>query len=115
MKYIKTYEKNKSLERYWKVRMGVPYFEISLEKIGVPYSRFAYLNYGSKDFQKGYDVNGRTKHILILIDNESSSGWGWNLVEDGVDKDQIYMGEVEVTEEDIEMWKLKNDANKYNV
>jgi hypothetical protein len=124
MKYIKTYEaKKKTLHEewnetpkniYWKVRTDTPYFEISLIKMGM-----------TKDEQKEYlDPNFRKyfnkfKYLYFALCFEGIGSNYYHDVDNSIfhKNNYEYSGEIEkeITEEEIEEWKLQNDATKYNL
>lgn len=115
MKYIKTFEavEPKEYGEYWKINTDTPYYEISLNKIGMP-----------KDVQKDYidsDIKRsfkRYEFIFILkaqANNPSGFDWSWSDYESAYKKKFRNMGEVEITTEDIEEWELNKNANKYNL
>ena len=109
MKYLKLILENE----FWKVRTDTPYFEISLEKIGM-----------TKDEQEEYEnlviseryFNNR-KYFYIGLKCEGIGSNYYYGFEKSDFKNYIYSGEIEkeITSEDIEKWKLKNDVNKYNL
>jgi len=112
MKYIKTYESVYDEGKYWKIRLDTPYYEISLDKIGMSYKE-----------QTGYlDIN----YIKTYSDLTDVMYIGTGTVKHGTDyywastrrldfNQFEYMGEPEITENDIKEWNFKNDIKKYNL
>lgn len=113
MKYLKTYEENillSSNNKCWKVKTSIPFFEISLRKIGMPEKKIV-------DFMKLETCNDvrRYDYVYVGIEHYPSSLNGvWTWDEDDFNGCE-YMGNVIVTPDDIEKWKINNDANKFNL
>ena len=122
MKYIKKFENNTDKD-LWLIRTDEPYLEISIDKLNLPQKQKDYLlnNQYIKGEKKYYNDDNKLikiKKIYVIDANKDIEHYYlWdpqNEEEIGL-KDYIYRGEVEVTPEDIENWKIKNTANKYNL
>lgn len=123
MKYIKTYEKyDKPENEYWKINTNNPWFEISLSKIGMTDDEIEELlnDVGISNFYLN------NEYIFVELDwhNSGTIGSKYYWTEDEEDllhefkiKKPIYRGDPknEITKEDIEKWKLKNDVKKFNL
>lgn len=115
MKYIKTYEIHENKNKYWKVRTDSPYYEISLKNIGM-----------SKDeedtFLKLRDNNNFQNRPVIYIEywfdrpntRESPYVWTHGSLENETEN-PTYMGEVEISPEDIEEYEIITNSKKYNI
>jgi len=107
------YKTKKTIGKFWKFRADSPYLEISLKKIN-PGRDFSFL---TDRIEK--------KHVILgnwYRKNDSVSGWEYDDIDnfddyiDDVAHGRLeYMGEPEVTEEDIEQWNLEQDSKKYNL
>lgn len=109
MIHIKTYE-NINQDRHWKVKTATPEFEISLDKIVVPKDKKL-----SMLEQKQYAQIKEFDYVYVGVDYakwNSSGIWTWD--EDGYGMSR-YMGEIEVTQDDIIKWKFDNDIKIYNL
>jgi len=101
MKHIKKFENLNDSGYYWKVNTKHK-FKIALDKIGVP-------NHDIKTFS-----NITSKKYIYIFNDEGE--WTWaNLGSDSTYWKNVYMGEVIVTDDDIEKWKAKKVAKKYNL
>ena len=92
---IKKFERLESL--YWKINTKQPNFSAALDKIGMS------LN----DIEKYSDMFHTTKDIYIFRDKYPFTSWSWAGVGSDSTWHNIYMGEVEVTNDDIEKWEAK--------
>lgn len=132
MKYIKFFEElNLSgKNQFWKIKSKTPYFEISLRNLCVDeaeYEQFFIVNPGITEW---LNKRGRD-YVYLEIDYNSGIGaeinWSGNQ-EDfnypegynqqlGYHKARVseYMGEMEITQQEIDEWLLNNDAEKYNL
>lgn len=124
MKYIKTFE-NKKEGKYWKVKCDfgnkIPELQFSLKKLKVPKEDRSEIE------NTMYEIGVSEPYVYILqnLDSESPE-WSWTWIETdeyakvyGLEfyeklKNIKYMGEVDITDE-IEKWKMKKDAKKYNL
>ena len=117
MKYIKTYEKyEKPKNTYWKIRTDIPYFEISLDRIGmVEDEETTYIRMRNEK----HLINKKYIYIGLNYDINTTGTIGsefyWANDTNPFVNDYEYDGEIEITPEEIEEWHLKNDANKYNL
>ena len=116
MRYIKHFEQKhkKSKNKFWMVRTDTPYYEISLDKIGM-----------TEDEKKEYnkqDLNfDRMNYIYIGLNFDDY--FPESIYYYDVDKNEFddegykYLGRIEnkITQKDIEKWQLENDAKKYNL
>lgn len=117
MKYIKLFEEQHKTpdNEYWKVRTDTPYFEISIDKIGMTEDeKKEYLEYrriGVSSFEK--------KYIYLGIQYGIGAGSAFYFAEDPnpfkSDKTFKFSGEPEITTEDLEKWNFENTVNKYNL
>lgn len=122
MRYIKTYEECTREDRlkyddcndcwYWKVSTKYPDILIILDKLGVPENWGDWLwsedNHLIKDF------------YLFKTEYESNGNINWSYSDLGFKnpdwrKPPIYMGEVEITDEDRRKWEVKQASKKYNI
>ena len=109
MKYIKTFEDINS-EIYWKISTEKYYYEASLIKIGLPEDKMKYwttivpIEFESSD-----------KKIYIFYEESLTKIWCWENLKYRLRGNEKYMGEVEITPEEIEIEKLKEKINKYNL
>jgi hypothetical protein len=102
--------------KFWLVKTTQPYLEISCKKIDAPFEDFEFIIGLKVAHQEYRDL----EYINIVTDYENKwgyNGWAWSSDTSMFknDKRYIYMGEVEVTDKDIEQWKLEREANKYNL
>lgn len=123
MKYLKTYEKCTNSERlryddcndswYWRVHSKYPDILIIFDKLGVP------ENWG-KNWLWNHN-NTITPEDFFLFKTKYEDGtidWsysGLGFINPDYRKPPIYMGEVEITEDDIKKWKIKKSVQKYNL
>jgi hypothetical protein len=108
MKHITKYNKM-TQDKYWKVDTIMPNFEISLDKIGVS------EEYRLRLINNRYDNIKMYNYVYMVISYAEwlpKGMWSW-----GSDPPEIskYMGEVEVTKDDIKQWNFKNSQTKYNI
>jgi len=109
MKYIKTYEKlSNIIIIYWKVRTDKPYLEISLDKLKSEYG--CDINYDDYTDLKEFD-----KVYIILLMSSEGNTWRFCAGEFRKDYETKYLGEVEVTDDDIYEYNLRKTQNKYNL
>jgi hypothetical protein len=121
MKYISTYEECTSEERliyddcnnswYWKVTNKYPDILIIFDKLGVEEGWGEWLYSEDNHLIEDFYLH-KTKY------DNGNIGWSYS----GLDfkcpdhrKPPTYMGEVEITEEDRNKWKMKIDSKKYNL
>jgi len=118
MKYIKKFEGSNEKGKFWKINTDEPYFEISLHKLGfddsIKETIYSMNNYHIK--------NSGLVYIYIIDTNTSWMGISvtWSQVSDfrkdtAIENGNEYMGEVDITEEDIKKWKLIKTAEKFNL
>jgi hypothetical protein len=102
---------HKEYNVYWKVRTDQPYFDVSCWKIGVPEGRFGFAK--NKEYLKELKVG---KYVYIQnFYNGTECRWEWDKLKKHVNNNLEYKGEVKVTKNDIEKWKLYNNIKKYNI
>ena len=118
MKYIKTFDsiQPNAKQTYWKIRADSPYLETSLYKLNLPDKQIKYI------LNNEVISSGKYEYIYIPDANINLNVWNswgshdYNENKNGYqwydDKEYIYLGELEVTPEDIELFKL---VNKYNI
>ena len=118
MKYLKTYESyEKPKNCYWKVRTDTPYFEISLDKMGmVEDEKLDYIQMRDDNNL----INQEYVYVALNYDINITGTIGSEFYYDNYSRafdDYEYLGEIEkeITPEDIEEWHLKNDAKRYNL
>ena len=113
---IKLFEQyfEKPVNEYWKVRTENPWFDISLDKIGVTEDEKEYYRneikfyIGNKYVYIGLDYNANTitsgigSEYYISVAKEDFDGY-------------VYQGEPLITQEEIEKWHFENDTKKYNL
>lgn len=114
MKYIKLFEDVQI--SCWMVSVKKPNLEISLEKIGVDSSDLKFKNF-IKDIRRAarsYRESGTKKMMInksVYYSNKdiffAYSTFRYSEYE--------YMGEIIITPEEIENWKIKQVTNKYNL
>jgi hypothetical protein len=120
MKYLKTYEQCTDQEKliyddcrdceYWQISTKYPDILIAFDKIGCT-QRFEWLwsedNHLIKDvfIYKTYEENGKITWSYSGIDSKNPS----------YVKPPVFMGLIQISDEDIEEWNMKQNANKYNI
>ena len=122
MKYLKKFEETdfdelddlviqmkKEAYQYWKVDMSV--FKESLYKLAILYN----IDITEKDiidFEYNIKFLSVTKFIYITY-HKQDDFFGWNDIL--IENDYTYMGEVEITPEDIQKYNIWIKSNKYNL
>jgi hypothetical protein len=124
MKYLKTYEYfdiddgiddvSEIEDKYWLVKFDDDLGEARLKKIGLGKFQSGYF---TRLITKKYNKNGnKVKEILIGYNDDLD--WIFNtrnneyeFIKAGME----YMGEIELTEKEIEDFKFKKEADKYNI
>jgi len=131
MKHLKTYEnvtqyKYKDILNIWKIPYKLPHTEIAAQKLGADLSTYDLYYNGKKKYKSNYiyfisqinDCNYRT------ISPDGSCGELWffgenlkdiNFKAECENLEPTYHGELEITNEDIEEYILRKDAEKYNL
>ena len=107
-------------KQYWKVRLDTPYYEISLFKLGIQQNKkiinLNLENILSNDLRK--KLLERHKFVYIGVEPNfiNKDAYYYNVVKEDFDEySSEYMGEIEVTDEDIKKWEFENNVNKYNL
>jgi len=90
--------------KYWSTEGTDPIFSMSLDKLGVPED-------DKNKFNNRPEKKRKYKIFLLYFNNS----WSWSYSDTGFSDKLKYMGQVELTHEDINNWHIKNDANKYNI
>lgn len=114
MKYIKYFE-DQYIRRFWLIRTDSPYLEISIDKLNLPQKQKDFLlnnEYitGKKRFYHSWDNKYYTIRKVYIADSNYRPE-DYNIWELGKDKlihfyaHHVYMGEVEVTEEELKAYK----------
>jgi hypothetical protein len=106
---FKIFENLKYSNSFWLVKKNSPYFEISLDKLNVPEKlKNKYL---SNRFIKTAAVN---KIYISPFEDTHKQSWSErsNVYES---RNFVYEGEIKITREDIEDWKIKKESEKYNL
>jgi len=124
MKYIKKFESYYK-DVFYKINREIPKFEISLRKIGLPQYRIdAYTPVNLNTDNKYSDSFCRFPYVYISVAYDGDGDYSFSGFMQGDDagknyyeniKSYEYGGEVEVTPEEIEKFKLEHEANKYNL
>jgi len=109
MMTYESYEKPKNC--YWKVRTDTPYYEISLDKMGM-------VEDEKENFMQIRETEDE-KYVYIGLDFNVGMGseFHFDNTSSAFFNEYEYLGEIEkeITSEDIEKWELENDAKKYNL
>jgi len=93
---------------FWEVTTEQPYFNIICFKLGVPDKRYEKINIKHMN----------TICIEKCYDETYNNGWQWDQDRKFVANSLKYQGTLtkdDVTEEDIENWKMRNNIKKYNL
>lgn len=114
MKYIKKFEFEAHTEdRYWKVSLDSPEYEISINKI-----------------VRGEDNRKKFLNKLVLLRGLYPDSKYFYLAEDNPRDSEknityhhskfpfehfIFMGKVNITKDEIDKWYMESDAEKYNL
>ena len=117
MKYLKKFEDTdfedhlviQMKKEAWKVDMSV--FKESLYKLAILYN----IDITEKDiivFEYNIKFLSVTKFIYITY-HKQDDFFGWNDIL--IENDYTYMGEVEITPEDIQKYNIWIKSNKYNL
>ena len=121
MKYIKKFENHEYIGEFWLIRTDKPYMELSLHKIGATQSEIERFNLSStyKLHDKIY-ISMRYNFVNGVIDGLNNDNCGWMPGDANGDFFYIknkfnYMGEVIITDEDIEEYSIKKNIEKYNL
>jgi len=103
MKYLKYFE---NIVNGWIIRTDEPYFEISLRKIGIPEQII-------KDWLENKNIQNYKKLVVYVGVNGKYSHFPVDLLKDfrEIMKYEI----IEPNEDDFEEWRIRKDANKYNL
>ena len=123
MKYIKEFEASqKQLDKkFWIIQRTRPYLDLSLEKLGVTPSTIDLIidtvemmpfSYGKLMYIccfSYYNSNGVKK--TAWTQQPYKTAHKRTLITDNY----VYMGQVEITSDDLENWKMKDDMTKYNL
>jgi len=120
MKYLKYFEKKNKVE-IWKVPTREPYFTKAKIKIGAKNSfnwmsdlknneEYILLHY-SDNFPGGKDRNDNWTHSGVDATDFSDGTFGNGKYIDTPE----YMGEVELSKEDMERYKIEKETNKFNI
>lgn len=130
MKYIKTYEAKKQTVRYWKVKLSEPEFSASLYKLKKEYGcdlNPTEIYHIFLDGRKSPLFEEGSEYVYIINkDFESQKSftvvpyWYWSDIKSpykmfGLFTKSTYMGEVEVSNEDIKSYYVEEDSKKYNI
>ena len=119
MKYLKTYESYGFTPELWRLKTKTPFFKVGMDKIGITDEELENFLDENRAIENFY--LDKEDYILILIDyNENGDKeilWSDNRNDFTYNRirDPEYMGDVEITDEDIENWNIKQDAKKYNL
>jgi hypothetical protein len=106
MKYIKKFEIHQP-EKYWKVSTKNN-FKASLIKLGMPNKKVE--KWCSDEFKLNNPKIENDDQIFVF--NNDQDGWCWENLSYLPDNDSIYMGEIEVDDEEA---KFLLASNKYNL
>ena len=114
MKYIKLFEDSMESEpepdRYWKVKLSSPEYEISIDKIGMKGSeRKKFLN--KLVLFKGLYPDSKYFYIAeteyYSEPTYSYSQYPFSHV--------TFEGVIKITQEELDEWNMEHDAEKYNL
>ena len=117
MKYLKTYE-DLDVIKYWKVKIRnnnkykiskvlKPNLGPALYKIRMNIKQ---IEYWKENFKYLYMI----QYIYLYLN--PNSNWGHSITEfKGYENNYVYMGEVQVTPEDIKRYKISKEIEKYNL
>ena len=118
MKYIKIFENSKEEGKFWKINTDEPYFEISLNKLKFD----DFLKQQIYDMNNGYIKNSGWIFIYVIDTKTSWMGISttWSKPSEfrkniAIKNGNKYMGEVEVTDDDIKKWELIKNTEKFNL
>jgi len=113
MKHLKLFEIYTGKMNFWKIKTDEPYFSASLNKLGVADDSIFRDDFNYSRIKK-YDYVYITYHISP---GKLTGGWTWNAEPFDIDSYSRfnYIGELELTPEDIEKQRLIFDTKKYNL
>lgn len=121
MKYLKKYESADKRMEVWKVPYKLPYTEIAAEKLDCNLTTYdLYKINKSRKSNKKFIFFVKDSVMKLNFWEEINWSFDFNLsklktVAKLTNRELIYNGELEITEEDIKMYYLKKDADKYNL
>jgi hypothetical protein len=119
---FKIFENQELVQRYWKVLIDDNLF-VSLNKIGMP-------NDIQNDlYEHLIDIKDDKDYKFVMVGHDHhGDDWHWDFNQARTnefyvdtlhlnlpDGKYVYQGVVEVTQNEIDDWKLKNDAKRYNL
>lgn len=112
MKYIKKFETiiNGYKGEFWLVRTDSPYYEVSLDKVGLSNEIKLYTTYNyfkRKGLKKIYVAKPFNSDILEWIPFRRKKFF--------IDQKYEYKGEIKPTEEEIKNFLIRKEAEKYNI
>ena len=109
MKYLMKLEElwNEKNEIYWKIQTTLPNMEIALNKIGMD----------KEDIEDWLNKTLRNRYVnhqyIFLFKDIYSNAWQWSELD--YNSTAKYMGEIEITPEEIDEYNMKQSAKKYNL
>ena len=127
MKYLKTYENLKEEKKYWIIPIEEPFFSAGIYKLYNMYSYiddmepFSYIEkiLINNDLITAIRPGRRKYQKTVIIDFQipkDSTYWGWGDDEKWQrEHGYKYMGELEITNEDIENYNIFKEIEKYNL
>jgi hypothetical protein len=114
------FENHELGQRYWKILVDDTLF-VSLDKIGMP------DDVKNELYEHLIDIQDHKNYKFVMVGEDNYGGemsdWHWDFNQNrthdefyaGTEEKYKYQGVVEVTQDEIDEWKLKNDAKKYNL
>ena len=120
MKYIKLYESYQY--RFYLIRIDQPYFEYSLDIFNVSedFNKLSFMTAVTNRVKEKLGLNKIYITLSSIDDQYDKSIPGW-MPGNQYGKDYltsqggIYQGEIDPTLEDINLWRIKKDTDKYNL
>lgn len=102
---MKTFEQFNE-KKVWKIRTDEPYFSAGLNKLGLSEEKI-------NIFKSNVNWNRIKKldHIYIFSHNVDDN-WVWM---ENLNTNHIYLGEVEINDNDIENYEMKIDTKNFNL
>jgi len=104
---------NDSDKKYWKIKISrvendSEFIDLQLYKIGMPdknIKEYEFLHYHNEDAFIGYAANNpKYKYSYTAANDDFFDRNGFE-----------YMGNVEITEEDVAEYEMRKNAKKYNI
>lgn len=127
MKYIKHFEfQHESVYRYYKIhnKGSIELIYVALYKLGL-LEQFL-IDWEIKDYDELWDIipeylNGEYVYLILHMEGDDVFSIYIRETKKQIDEsfslyyEKIYEGEIEITEDDIKHYKMREDLNKYNL